>query len=99
MQNCTRQGCMKFYYVYVLHNPLKRFIYIGFSEDLKQRVNSHNKGENKSTKAYLPLELIHYEAYRNMKDAKRRELCLKSNHGKTTLMTMLKEYFSESKRN
>jgi len=42
----------------------------------------------------LPLELIHYEAYKNMKDAKRRELYLKSNRGKTTLMTMLKEFFA-----
>ncbi len=84
---------MKFHYVYILHNPLKNFIYIGYSENLKQRVISHNKGENKSTKVYLPLELIHYEAYKNKADAKRRELYLKSNRGRTTLMTMLKEYF------
>lgn len=84
---------MKFYYVYVLRNSPKNFIYIGFSEDLKTRVITHNKGENKSTKAYIPLDLIHYEAYKNMKDAKRRELYLKSNRGRTTLVTMLKEYF------
>jgi len=50
------------------------------------------KGENKSTKAYVPLELIHYEAYKNMSDAKRREKYLKGNRGKTTLQTMLKEF-------
>ena len=88
---------MKFYYVYVLYNSSKNFIYIGYSEDLKNRVISHNNGENTSTKAYIPLELIHYEAYRNMKDAKRRELYLKSNKGRTTLMTMLKEYLVEDK--
>ena len=87
---------MKFHYIYVLHNPLKNFIYIGFSEDLKQRIISHNKGENKSTKSYIPLELVHYEAYKYIKDAKRRELYLKSNKGRTTLMTMLKEYFKGS---
>lgn len=87
---------MNFYYVYVLHNPLKNFIYIGYSEDLKQRVISHNKGENKSTKAYLPLELIHYEAYRNKSDAKRREKYLKGNRDRTTLRTMLKEFFKET---
>jgi putative endonuclease len=57
---------------------------------------SHNKGKNKSTKPYIPLELIHYEAYKNNKDAKRRETYLKSNRGRTTLMTMLKEYFEEN---
>lgn len=86
---------MKFYYVYILYNHLENFIYIGYSEDLKQRVASHNNGENKSTKPYIPLDIIHYEAYRNIKDAKRRELYLKSNKGRTTIMTMLKEYFNK----
>lgn len=90
--------CMKFYYVYVLCNSSKNFIYIGFSEVLKNRVISHNNGENKSTKAYLSLELIHYEAYRNKTDAKRREKYLKTNRGRTTLVTMLKEFFSKEKR-
>ncbi len=70
---------MKFYYVYVLHNAFKGFIYIGYSEDLHIRFVSHNKGLNKATKSYIPLKLVHYEAYKNMKDAKRRELYLKSN--------------------
>lgn len=87
---------MKFYYVYVLHNSKKNFIYIGYSENLKQRYQEHNRGYSKSTKGYIPLELIHYEAYKNKKDAKRREKYLKLNRGKTTLITMLKEYFKES---
>ena len=81
---------------YVLQNKVKNFIYIGYSEDLKNRVRDHNKGFSKSTKPYIPLEIIHYEAYHNMKDAKRREEYLKTNRGRTTLMTMLKEYFKES---
>jgi len=86
---------MKFYYVYVLHNKNKNFIYIGYSENIIQRVRDHNKGLSKSTKVYRPLEIIHYEAYRNIKDVKRRELYLKTNRGRTTLMTMLKEYFKK----
>ncbi len=85
---------MKFYYVYILYNKSKDFIYIGYSENLQQRFREHNSGESKSTKHYLPLELIHYEAYRNKKDVKRRELYLKTNRGRTTLITMLKEYFA-----
>lgn len=84
---------MKFYYVYILRNSSKNFIYIGYSENVKSRFESHNKGKVTSTKAYVPLELIHYEAYKNMEDAKRREKYLKSNKGRTTLMTMLIEYF------
>ena len=84
---------MKFHYVYILHNSSKKFIYVGYSEDLKKRYASHNKGEVTSTKAYLPLDLIHYEAYKNMKDAKRREEYFKTTKGKVTLKLMLKEYF------
>ncbi|MFH0792390.1 MAG: GIY-YIG nuclease family protein [bacterium] len=77
----------------MLQNKLKDFIYIGYSENLQQRFKEHNDGLSKSTKPYIPLELIHYEAYRNILDAKRREMYLKTNRGRTTLMTMLKEYF------
>lgn len=86
---------MKFDYVYILHNIDKKFIYAGYSEDVKKRFETHNKGEVASTKAYLPLKLIHYEAYNNMKDAKRREEYFKTTKGKTMLKLMLKEYFSE----
>ncbi len=86
---------MKFYYVYVLENKSKHYIYIGYSSNLRVRLEDHNKGNSKATKPYVPLRLIHYEAYRDQKDAKRREQYLKTNKGRTTLMTMLKEYFND----
>lgn len=89
---------MKYYYVYILHNSLKKFVYAGFSVDLKARVISHNNGEVTSTKAYRPLELIHYEAYRNIKDAKRREEYFKTTKGKTILRLMLREYFNGERK-
>jgi len=86
---------MIFYYVYILQNKEKDFLYVGYSKKLRERVKEHNTGKAKSTKPYRPLLLIHYEAYKNMKDAKRREEYLKSTKGKTTLRYMLKEYFTE----
>ena len=87
---------MKFFYVYVLYNKDKDFIYIGYSENIKQRVKEHNSGKSQSTKHYIPLKLIFYEAYPTMSDAKRREKYLKSNKGRTTLIAMLKDYFNKS---
>ena len=86
---------MKFYYIYILFNKTRNFIYIGYSENLIQRIQEHNKGRSQSTKAHRPLRLIHYEAYRNKSDAKRREKYLKTNRGRTTLLTMLKDYFDK----
>jgi len=85
---------MIFYYVYVLKSINKEFVYVGFTHNLKRRLLEHNSGKNLSTKHYAPFELIHYEAYRNEKDAKRREEYLKTTKGKTTLKTMLKEFYS-----
>ena len=86
---------MSFYYIYILRNSQRNFIYVGYSENLKKRVIAHNKSEVISTKAYIPLELIHYEAYRNITDAKRREKYFKTTKGKVTLKLMLKEYFAQ----
>ena len=85
---------MKFFYVYILHNKNRNYIYIGFTENLVRRFKEHNQGLSKSTKSFIPLDLIHYEAYKNIKDAKRREYYLKTNKGRTTITTMLKEFFN-----
>lgn len=84
---------MKFYYVYVLKSKNKDFVYVGQTTDLKRRSKEHNNKEELSTKSYAPFELIFYEAYRNKKDCLRREEYLKTTKGKTTLRSMLKEFF------
>ncbi|MEK7617080.1 MAG: GIY-YIG nuclease family protein [Patescibacteria group bacterium] len=84
---------MSFYYVYVLQSLKFDWIYVGSSADLRTRFKNHNDGENLSTKGYKPFNLIFYEAYLSKKDALRREEYFKTTKGKTTLRTMLKEYF------
>ena len=88
---------MKFFYVYILRSLSKKdYIYVGFTTDLKRRFSEHNSGSEFSTKPYIPYELIFYEAYRNEKDAKRREEYFKTTKGKTTLRTMLKEFLKDA---
>jgi len=71
---------------------------VGFTTNLRKRFSEHNNKEELSTKHYAPFELIHYEAYKNKKDAERREEYFKTTKGKTALKTMLKEYFNSPKR-
>ena len=82
---------MNFHYVYVLQNKEKSFIYVGQTKDLRKRFAEHNNSKVISTKHYLPLDLVFYEAYKSPDDAYRREGYLKTNKGATTLKTMLKE--------
>ena len=67
------------FYVYLIKSLVKKFIYTGFSNDLRKRFQEHNLGLVKSTKAYIPFDLIYYEAYNNKTTARKRELELKNN--------------------
>lgn len=50
------------FYTYVLRSKKDNKLYIGFTPDLKSRVEKHNKGLVVSTKKRRPLELVYYEA-------------------------------------
>ena len=81
-----------FYYVYILENK-ENDTYIGYTNDLRKRLQEHNRKKNRSTKQGIPWRLIHYEAYRHRKDVIRIEKYLKANQGNRLLKRMLKEYF------
>jgi len=85
------------YYVYILLSKKDNDFYIGFTEDLKQRIKRHKNAQVFATKSRLPIILIFYEAYLNKYDALRREKYLKSTKGKTTIRTMLKDCLSKNR--
>jgi putative endonuclease len=66
------------YYVYVLRSQLDGKLYIGYTTNLGNRMQEHNNGEVTSTKSRRSLELIFYEGYKSMEDAKRRERYFKT---------------------
>ena len=66
------------YYTYVLKSEKDGNLYIGFTKDLKQRFELHNKGKVDSTKERRPLKLIYYEACIDQKDATKREKYFKT---------------------
>jgi len=65
------------FYVYIIKSKKDGSIYIGYTADLKRRIKEHNSSTSKSTKNKVPLELVYYESYKSMKDAKYRERNLK----------------------
>lgn len=82
------------FYTYVLKSKNFDEMYIGQTSDLKRRLTEHNNGVTKSTKRYMPWELIYYEACINEIDSKRRENYFKSTSGRRALRLRLKEFFS-----
>ena len=81
------------YYIYTIQSKKNKIIYVGYTSDLRKRLNLHNSGKIFSTKPYKPFILIYYEAYQNKDDALEREKFLKSGWGKSYIKRVLKHYF------
>jgi putative endonuclease len=88
---------MKFHYVYLLECQNDKSWYIGYSEDLKKRINDHLKGRGcRTTSIKKNWKLIYYESYPNKADALGREKFLKGGSGRTYLKKQLKHYFEKN---
>ena len=57
--------------------------YVGFTEDLRQRLADHNAGKNVSTASHRPWRLVTYLAFSSKKQAFAFEKYLKSGSGNT----------------
>jgi putative endonuclease len=82
------------YYVYVLLSKKDKKKYVGFTKNLKQRLEQHNKGSVDSIKDRRPLVLVYYEACIDINDATHREKYLKTYHGKMFIKNRLKSYLT-----
>ncbi len=84
------------FFVYILFSLKDNKLYIGFTNNLKNRIQKHSNGYIKSTKNRRPLKLIYLETYLIEDDAKQRELYLKGGKGhkelKIQLYLTLKKY-------
>ncbi len=68
------------FYVYIITNPAKSVLYIGFTENLERRLLEHieNTGTNKSFAGkYHCTNLIYYEVFQYVTEAIAREKQLK----------------------
>ncbi|MBI2309660.1 GIY-YIG nuclease family protein [Candidatus Collierbacteria bacterium] len=79
------------HYVYLLKSAVDHRLYVGCTDDLKNRFFRHNSGKVKSTKSYRPWILVYYEAYKEKPDATKREVQLKMHAVKNNLMKQIKE--------
>lgn len=83
------------YCVYVLRSKKDKMLYTGSTNDLRARIERHNRGFVGATKGRRPLQLIYFEACIDIKDARRRETYLKTAWGKRYLKNRLKNYLNE----
>jgi len=68
--------------LYIINSLVKKFRYVGITNNLNKRIIQHNNGNNKSTRLYRPFELIYTENLINYKEARKRERFFKSGIGR-----------------
>lgn len=71
--------------------------YIGYTTDLKKRLEAHNHHRNASTAQRGPWKLIYAEAYLEKMDALGREKFLKSGSGHRFVKKQLRHYLGNCK--
>jgi len=69
-------------YVYVLYSAEYDKIYIGQTINISNRIERHNSGRVKSTKAYFSWVLINYEEFAT------RSLAMKKPNGKLSVIRL-----------
>ena len=82
------------FYIYILQSKKNKQFYVGYTDDLRNRLKLHNAGRVESTKDRLPMELVYYEACLNQQDATHREKYLKTAWGKRYIKARLKKYLT-----
>ena len=68
--------------VYVIYSVDFDRYYIGNSNNLEKRIDQHNAGKTKSTKAFIPWKVVYTEEYKTRIEARNREKYLKSAAGR-----------------
>ena len=77
------------YTVYAIKSVTHKYIYVGLTYDLEERLHRHNSGYEKTTKPYRPFELIYSEKVETRLLGREREKYFKSSTGKRFLYNLL----------
>jgi len=83
------------YCVYVLFSHADEKLYIGYTENLKQRLSAHFHGKSPATAPRRPFTLLYCEYHLAKKDAARREMYFKTSAGKRALKLMCRDSLAE----
>lgn len=78
------------FYFYVLKSEKDGSYYVGYTKDLKDRLNRHNLSQSISTRARIPWEVIYFEKFNNKIGAIRRERQVKKGKSRKYIERLIK---------
>lgn len=86
------------FYAYILKSEKDNKRYIGFTSDIKMRLEFHNSGLNPSNKNRRPLKLMCYKSFETQIEAMRYEKYLKKLKGGKQLDIEINKMLEEMPR-
>ncbi|MBC8342465.1 MAG: GIY-YIG nuclease family protein [Candidatus Marinimicrobia bacterium] len=75
--------------VYIIQSTVDGYKYRGMSENVEERLKSHNRGKVKSTNGHRPFKLIYEEKVESREAARNREKYLKSAAGRKFIQKII----------
>jgi putative endonuclease len=73
------------FFIYVLRRQRDCTLYVGITNNLTRRLQEHNRGHQRSTKAKRPFTLLLSEGFETRQAARAREKYYKSGFGREIL--------------
>ena len=61
------------FYTYIIYSKSTDKYYVGYTHDLKIRLERHNTGWSRSTKSGIPWKLVYSEEFKTKSEAIKRE--------------------------
>ena len=73
------------YFIYILQSLKDKRTYVGYTNNLEERLRRHNSGQVTATRHRRPLKLLFSEEFKTEQEAKKREQYWKNGGGRRKL--------------
>jgi putative endonuclease len=80
------------YFIYILQSAKDKSYYVGYTNNIDNRLYEHNFGRTRYTKLKRPWNLVYKEEYKTRKEAFKRERYLKKLKSKQYLENLIKNF-------
>jgi putative endonuclease len=77
------------FYVYILQSETEQSFYIGYSQNLENRVNEHNLGNTRYSKSKRPWKLVYHEIFDDKTEVIKRERFLKKQKSRAFYLKLI----------
>ena len=78
------------YYVYILQSEVDATYYVGFTENIENRIAQHNNGKSNYTSRKIPWKLVYVEKFEIKSAALKREKFLKKQRNSVFYQKLIK---------